>query len=137
MGTSRGSYRDRHGRGLRRGLLAGKFRFGAAVTKDFRDEVERAVDYLKYHFPSKFSKLQYQIRDHGPITPEGEVLRSNFDAKTFSIVLYRLPIERMGHSRRPDADHERMHIEYAVFEAAAGLVDVDVAWLLENSERDD
>ena len=137
MGTPRGSHRDRHGRGLRRSILAGRFRYGAAVTKDFNDEVKRAVDYLKYHFPSRFERLQFKVLDHGPIRSDGEVMRWAIDVDGFGIVIFRLPLERLGHSKRPDAEHERMHIEYAVFEAAAALIEVDVEWLLENSERDD
>ena len=136
MSKPRGSFRDRHGRGLRRPLLAGKFRFGAAVTKDFFDEVERSVGYLKYHFPKRFEHLQFKVLDHGPIASDGEVMRWACDVEAFGIVIFRLPLERLGHSKRPDAEHERMHIEYAVFEAAAALIDVDVMWLFENSERD-
>ena len=136
MSQPRGSYRDRHGRGLRRGLLAGKFRFGAAVSQDFNDEVASAVGYLQFHFPKRFEKLQYKVLDHGPIHSDGEVLRWSVDVEAFSISIFRLPLERLGHSKRPDAEHERLHIEYAVFEAAAALIDVDVMWLWEESERD-
>ena len=42
-----------------------------------------------------------------------------------TIVIYRLPIERLGHHRRTDALHERMHIEEFVFIAVGNLIGKD------------
>lgn len=45
--------------------------------------------------------------------------------ETMTIVIYRIPIERLGHHRRTDALHERMHIEEFVFAAVGQLVGKD------------
>ncbi len=52
--------------------------------------------------------------------PRWQVLREHK-----RIILYRIPIERLGHLHRDDELHRRMMIEGAVFRAAAEYLDRD------------
>lgn len=124
MRPSRASFRDRHGRGLRRPILAGKLTTGPAKGNHFAETVAVVCFFLKEHYPEEFGKLTWQALDTPEVTGD-EVRRWDADRDKCIITIYRVPIERLGHSRRMDAAHERMHIEQAVFEAAGFITDSD------------
>ena len=77
--------------------------------------------------------MNWRVSDQAPISIiDGveQVRRWTNDPATMTIHIYRLPIERLGHVRRMDALHERMHIEEYVFTAAADLIGKDPMDLL-------
>ncbi|MEN9660109.1 MAG: hypothetical protein RLZZ443_38 [Actinomycetota bacterium] len=127
MDLSRNSRRDRHGRGMRGMLVRAPFR-GRRAPSGLVEIVAGTVEYLKNEFPNDFAKLQWRVSDQGPVeVVDGveKVRRWTNDPASMTIHIYRLPIERLGHVRRMDAIHERMHIEEYVFAAAADLVGKD------------
>jgi hypothetical protein len=122
MGIRAASHRDRHGRGLRRPLPSKLFHFGVQRQGFFESVVEDTCEYLRETYPEDFNNLTWRIEDV-PLIVDGEPVRRWTARKsTMAIVLYRIPIERFGKQRLPDP---RMHIEHAVFSAAASLVDKD------------
>lgn len=124
MRGSRGYFRDRHGRGLRRPILAGKLTTGSGRGNAFAEAVAVVCYFLQSEFAADFSRLTWRALDTPSVTGN-EVRRWDADKDKCEITIYRVPIERLGHSKRMDADHERMHIEQAVFEAAAWMTDRD------------
>jgi hypothetical protein len=119
---SRGSYRDRHGRGSRQLLLSPLFRTGSRNTS-FAQIVNGACEFLQSIYPDELNNLKWQVRDAPKLGPDAvSVTRWSVRHEDMTIIIYRLPIERLGHVRRSDALHERMHIEECVFSAVAKLL---------------
>jgi len=138
MKPSRGSHRDRHDRGLRRPILAGLFRVGDSRLASFGQIVSGTCDYLKEAWPQELNNLRWRIIDAPAIKDSTkEVARWSVNKEAFEITIYRLPIERMGHSRRPDALDERMHIEQYVFAAVGELIGKDPWELIPDHFRND
>lgn len=124
MHSARGSYRDRHGRPLRREIVAPGFNENRLAS--FGQIVSGTCDYLKAAWPEDLAQLRWRIIDAPAIKDSSEaVARWKADKDRFEITIYRLPIERLGHPRRPDALDERMHIEQYVFAAVGELLDRD------------
>jgi len=137
MTSSRGTYRDRHGRGLRRDIVTGTTADNRLAS--FGQLVAGTCEYLKAAWPEELANLRWRIIDAPAIKDSTEaVARWKADKDRFEITIYRLPIERLGHPRRPDALDERMHIEQYVFAAVGELIDRD-PWSLipENNSEDD
>lgn len=122
---TRGSNRDRHGRGIRQPLLSNLFRAGRR-TNGFEQIVSGTCEYLKNAWPDELADLKWQVIDTPSMNSESQgVRRWAVKPETMTIVIYRIPIERLGHHRRTDALHERMHIEEFVFAAVGQLVGKD------------
>lgn len=135
MTSSRGSYRDRHDRGLRRDIITGTTTDSRLAS--FGQLVAGTCEYLKAAWPDELSNLRWRIIDAPAIKESTEsVARWKADKDRFEITIYRLPIERLGHPRRPDALDERMHIEQYVFAAVGELIDRD-PWSLIPQNNDD
>jgi len=136
MSTSRGNYRDRHERGLRRDIVSGTNTDSRLAS--FGQLVAGTCEFLKAAWPDELANLHWRIIDAPAIKDSSEgVARWKSDKERFEITIYRLPIERLGHPRRPDALDERMHIEQYVFAAVGELLDRD-PWSLmpENGNED-
>lgn len=94
---------------------------------DFFDScVASAVDYTRGLWPAELDGVVVEIAG----VPSGDpadtgVDRWRVDRKRRSIVLYRLPIERMAHLHRDDDWHRRSFIESCVFRAVAELLGKD------------
>jgi hypothetical protein len=137
MDIGRNSQRDRHGRGIRGALVRAPFR-GRKAPSGLVEIVASTVEYLKANFPAELGRLQWRVTDQAPIEMIGgseQVRRWSNDPATMTIFIYRLPIERLGHVRRMDAMHERMHVEEYVFSAAADLIGKDPMDLLPGGPR--
>ena len=130
MKPSRGSRRDRHERGLRRPILAGLFRVGDSRLASFGQIVAGTCDYLKNAWPEELANLRWRVID-------APAIKDSAEAVARWSVNNRLPIERMGHSRRPDALDERMHIEQYVFTAVGELIGKDPWELIPDRFRGD
>jgi hypothetical protein len=88
--------------------------------------VAGTCDYLRAAWPDELADLRWQVIDAPAITQESQAVRRWLTKPAeMKIVIYRLPIERLGHHRRTDAMHERMHIEEYVFAAVGALIGKD------------
>jgi hypothetical protein len=136
MSSSRGSYRDRHGRGLRRDIVTGTTGDNRLAT--FGQLVSGTCEYLQSAWPDELANLRWRIIDAPAIKDSSdEVARWKADKDRFEITIYRLPIERLGHPRRPDPLDERMHIEHYVFAAVGELIDRDPWSLIPHHDEDE
>lgn len=111
--------RDRHGRGMRRPIPSKLFRPGTR-TDFFNLVVEQTCSYLRGTFP-ELEELNWRIEEVPNLTEGDSLSRYSIRRSTMTIVLYRIPIERLAHK---GAD-SRAQIEQSVLSAAAELIDKD------------
>lgn len=117
--------RDRHGRGIRQTILS-RFLLNARRGSDFEQIVAGACEYLQGLWPDELAELQWQVQDAPVIGADAKsVRRWAVRRDQMTIVLYRLPIERLGHYRRTDELQERIRIEENVFAAVGHLIGKD------------
>lgn len=128
--------RDRHGRGLRQ-TSAGGPRPAGAKASSFEEIVGSTCEFLINAWPQDLADLEWEVADAPTITQDSQGVR-RWAAKRdqMKIVIYRLPIERLGHHRRTDRQHERMHIEEFVFAAVGSLIGKDPWELAPNRYSD-
>ena len=82
------------------------------------------VRTLQQAWPEELADLKWQVMDAPSIRDESQTVRRWATKKAeMTICIFRVPIERLGHARRADPMHERMHIEEYVFAAVAHLLD--------------
>lgn len=129
-------FRDRHGRGLRQPLLSSIFKNGRR-NSTFEQVVGGTCEYLRNAWPDELADLHWEVMDAPGLSPEATgVRRWAVKRDQMTIVIYRVPIERLGHPRRTDALHERMHIEENVFAAVGSLIGKDPWDLVPERYRD-
>lgn len=116
---SRGS---RHGRPLRNFVLAG---LGRRPYGSFADVVADTCEFLREEWPDELRNLRWRILDAPTDVVDGKLPRWHADARNFRITIYRIPIQRQTHVRRPDAMDERFHTEQFVFYAVGELLGRD------------
>lgn len=132
----RGVNRDRHGRGIRQPLLSNLLR-SSGRHGSFEQIVSGTCDYLINAWTEELAELSWEVLDAPTIKPESKnVRRWAVKRDQMTIVIYRLPIERLGHHRRVDPLHERMHIEENVFAAVGHLIGKDPWDLVPERYRD-
>ncbi|MDE2409407.1 MAG: hypothetical protein KGL72_03790 [Actinomycetales bacterium] len=132
---SRGAYRDRHGRGIRRPLWSPRFEPGVARQGNFADTVQDTAAYLRSNFPDEFAKLTVVVRDLPPLHSETKKLRRYaFNAESNTVYIYRIPIKYLG--RAFDPVEEIMRIDSYVIEAAAEMIGRDPRDFLNPEDRD-
>jgi hypothetical protein len=128
--------RDRHGRGIRQSLFSNLLPGGRRLS-GFEQIVAGTCDYLKNEWPEELADLSWEVADAPSINADSKgVRRWAVKRDQMTIVIYRLPIERLGHHRRTDALHERMHIEEFVFAAVGHLIGKDPWELVPDRYRD-
>ena len=131
-----GVNRDRHGRGIRQPLVSNLLR-NSGRHGSFEQIVSGTCDYLINAWPEELAELSWEVLDAPTIKPESKnVRRWAVKRDQMTIVIYRLPIERLGHHRRVDPLHERMHIEENVFAAVGHLIGKDPWDLVPERYRD-
>ena len=139
MATERrpkGTERDRHGRGMRQALITNLLPGGRRLS-GFEQIVSGTCEYLKNAWPEELIDLNWEVADAPALNPEAKgVRRWAVKRDQMTIVIYRLPIERLGHHRRTDSLHERMHIEEFVFAAVGHLIGKDPWDLVPERYRD-
>ena len=118
------SHRERHGRPPRGSMLA------SADAKNalgfFETVVSQTCEFLVNSWPAELANLGWRVADAPLLGPDdNQVRRWSVRKNTMTIVIFRIPIERLGHHRRTDALHERMHIEEYVFAAVGELLGKD------------
>ena len=120
----RGLERDRHGRGMRQ-TLASQLSRGGRKLSGFEQIVSGTCEFLKNAWPEDLADLKWEVAAPALTEESKGVRRWAVKQAQMTIVIYRLPIERLGHHKRTDALHERMHIEEFVFAAVGRLIGKD------------
>jgi hypothetical protein len=69
--------------------------------------------------------VRFEIADMPAATSESGIPRWHIDRTAKTIVLFRIPIERLSHLHRDDDLHRRIVVEGSVFRAAAEYLDRD------------
>jgi hypothetical protein len=124
VNRSRGSRRDRHGRGVRRPLWSPRFEPGVARIGNFESTVQDAAEYLRTEYPDVFSELRVLVRDLPPLHGEiKSIRRYSYRRETNTVIVFRIPIQRFRF--RIDPIEEMFRIESYVIEAAAEMVGRD------------
>jgi hypothetical protein len=80
--------------------------------------VGSAAEFLRSSWED-LRDVRFEMADMPPATDADGIPRWTTVPAEKRIVLYRLPIERLGHLHRDDDAHRRMMIESCVFRAAA------------------
>ena len=121
----RATSRDRHGRGIRSSVTGPQL--GRLRTRiDFFDScVASAVEYLRELWPDELDQVRFEIAGVPSGDPADYVDRWRVSQRERTVVLYRLPIERLAHLHRDDEWHRRSFIESCVFRAVAELLGKD------------
>lgn len=128
--SGRASFRDRHGRGLRSSVTGPHLPFLRNRVELFDEIVASTAHYLRDLWPDDLSDVTFEVAG----LPRGEAERSfdrwRVEPATRTIVLYRLPIERLSrqHESRQPGDAEwqhRMLVESYVFRAVGDLLGKD------------
>ncbi|GGH37634.1 hypothetical protein [Microbacterium album] len=83
-----------------------------------------AAEYLRAAWP-ELRHVSFEIGRLPRAADEDGIPRWTIDRDARRIVLYRVPIERLGRLHRADELHRRMMIEGEVFRAAAEYLDRD------------
>lgn len=118
--------RNRHGRGAR-GPVTGPHLPMLHNRIDFFDlTVASTADYLKGLWPADLADVRFEIAA-APATAlsDDEVERWVVDPATRTIVLFRIPIQRLSKLHRNDDLHRRLLVESCVFRAVAELLGKD------------
>lgn len=124
--STRGSSRDRHGRGVRGFVTGPQLAPLRTRVNVFESTVAGAAEYLKDIWPDELSAVHFEIAGlPREVTAKGGVARWLVIAPERRIILYRLPIERLAKLHRSDDLHRRMLIESCVFRAVAELLGKD------------
>ena len=117
---------DRHGRSLR-SSVAGPHLPPLRTRQDvFELTVASAVEYLRDAWPDELDSVRIEVAGM-PAAPAGArgVERWRVVPRERTVILYRLPIERMAHLHKNDEWHRRSFIESCVFRAVAELLGKD------------
>ena len=117
--SSRGS---RHGREMRAEEL---LRLGQVPRASFKHVVSETCRFLKDEWPDELRGLRWRIEDLPTDLDDDKLARWNVEPTKMQITIYRVPIQRQTHVRRPDALDERFHIEQFVFMAVGELLGKD------------
>ena len=88
--------------------------------------VASTAEYLKDLWPDELADIRFEVAvlPSAPIGSAG-LDRWRVNVAEQSVILYRLPIERMSRLHRYDELHKRMMIESCVFRAVAELLGKD------------
>lgn len=87
----------------------------------FESVVLETCDFLREAWPEELDKLNWTVREMPNYDPgDKEIRRFGYSKANMSIVLYRVPIQRL---RR--GGELRMEIERAVLSAVGALIDRD------------
>jgi len=122
----RGTWRDRHGRGIRAAVTGPHLPLLTSRNGNFEMTVASAAQFLKEMWPEELAGARFQIGLMPGSSPEGsKVDRWLVVPAEKRIIVYRLPIERMARLHRDDELHRRMLIESCVFRAVAEYIGKD------------
>lgn len=119
-------WRNRHGHGAR-GPVTGPHLPMLHNRIDLFDmSVASTAEYLKGLWPSELEKIRFEIAAAPAGDPhERGVERWRVDAVTGTVIMFRVPIQRLSKLHRNDEMHQRMLVESCVFRAVAELLGKD------------
>jgi hypothetical protein len=125
-GPSRIRRGDRHGRGLRSPVTGPHLPPVHSRITIFEKTVTATAEYVRNMWPDELRGVSFEIA----ATPNGLVNDDNVErwrviADERRIILYRLPIQRLGHLHCNDEIHHRVMVEMCVFRAVAELIGKD------------
>ncbi len=124
--SSRGSSRDRHGRGIRAAVTGPHLPLLRTRVDLFELTVASTAEYLKDVWPEELAEVRFEIAGlPAELGTTPGLNRWRVFAAERRIVLYRLPIQRLARLHRNDEAHRRMLIESCVFRAVAELLGKD------------
>lgn len=121
---ARRSRHGRHGREGRSAVVRPPLPPLDTRVERFDLAVGTAVEFLRSAWP-ELREVRFEIADMPTAADPDGIPRWSVLSDERRIVLYRLPIERLGHPHRDDDLHRRMIVEGAVFRAAAQYLDRD------------
>ncbi|GAA1125429.1 MULTISPECIES: metallopeptidase family protein [Microbacterium] len=121
---ARRSRHGRHGREGRSAVVRPPLPPLDTRVERFDLAVGTAVEFLRSAWP-ELREVRFEIADMPTAADADGIPRWSVLSDERRIVLYRLPIERLGHPHRDDDLHRRMIVEGAVFRAAAQYLDRD------------
>ncbi|WP_460774842.1 metallopeptidase family protein [Microbacterium sp. GXF7504] len=121
---ARPSRHGRHGREGRSAVVRPPLPPLETRVDRFDLAVGSTAEFLRGAWPD-LRDVSFEIADMPTATDADGIPRWSVSTAQKRIVLYRLPIERLGHLHRDDDMHRRMMIESCVFRAAAEYLDRD------------
>jgi hypothetical protein len=96
-------------------------RNGAIRAGFFESVVTDTCEFLMETWPEELGELNWRVREMPNFDPsDPEIRRWGYSKTNMSIVLYRIPIQRLRKTGDP-----RMEIERAVLSAVGALIDRD------------
>lgn len=118
--------RSRHGRGARGPVTGPHLPMLQGRIDLFETTVASTADYLKSIWPAELAGVRFEVAAAPPdALGADEVERWSVDPLSRRIVLFRVPIERLGKLHRNDDAHRRLIVESCVFRAVAELIGKD------------
>lgn len=121
---SRPGRHGRHGREGRSAVVRPPLPPLETRVDRFDMAVGSAAEFLRGSW-EELRDVRFEMADMPPATDAEGIPRWSALPAEKRIVLYRLPIERLGHLHRDDDAHRRMMIESCVFRAAADYLGRD------------
>lgn len=86
--------------------------------------VGTAAEFLRSAW-SELEDVSFEVADMPPASDADGIPRWQTLREEKRIIIFRLPVERLGHPHRDDEPHRRMMVEGSVFRAAAEYLDRD------------
>ncbi|QOC26160.1 metallopeptidase family protein [Microbacterium hominis] len=120
----RASRHGRHGREDRSPVVRPPLPAQETREERFDFIVGTAAEFLRSAWP-ELRDVAFEVAAMPPAPDADGIPRWTVSTGDRRIVLYRLPIERLGSLHREDDLHRRMAIESCVFRAAAEYLDRD------------
>jgi len=123
---ARTAWRSRHGHGARGPVTGPHLPMLHNRIDLFEMTVASTADYLKGLWPDDLDDVHFEIAA-APIGKPDErgVQRWLVDSAHRTVILYRIPIQRLSKLHRNDELHQRMLVESCVFRAVAELLGKD------------
>lgn len=122
-GAAHGKRASRHRKRVRSSITGPHLPVLHSRISLFERTVASTAEYLRNLWPQELSDVSFEV---GTVPPEitGEALE-RWRVEGNTIVLYRLPIQRLSRLHKADALHHRMVIESCVFHAVAEFLGKD------------
>ena len=128
--TDRSGRRDRHGRGPRSSVAGPHLPFLRTRVEVFDDLVAETADHLRELWPEDLADVTFEVAGLPAVPDPTRVERWRVDRVARSVVVYRLPIERLSHvpESHRQVDDEWQHrvlVEGWVLQAVGDLLGKD------------
>lgn len=126
MFVRRADRHDRHGRAGRSSVLRPPLRPLSARADLFSVSVAAAADYLRGAYPHELGDVSFLLASMPVDMQHGDGIdRWSIDRAARTIVIYRVPVQRLTSLHINDDLHRRMAAESCTFQAAAEYLGMD------------